>query len=59
MKPGRVTCAGLIGIMMVMPSSIWKKEPPQAAVPRVIVYETSVDAAEQPPPYPAYSPQSR
>ena len=23
-RPGKVTCAGLVGILMVLPSSIWK-----------------------------------
>jgi hypothetical protein len=23
-RPGRVTCAGLVAILMVLPSSIWK-----------------------------------
>jgi hypothetical protein len=23
-KPGKVTCAGLVGILMVLPNSIWK-----------------------------------
>jgi hypothetical protein len=23
-RPGKVTCAGLVGIMLVLPSSIWK-----------------------------------
>ena len=23
-RPGKVTCAGLVGIMLIMPSSIWK-----------------------------------
>jgi hypothetical protein len=23
-RPGKVTCAGIVGIMLVLPSSIWK-----------------------------------
>jgi hypothetical protein len=23
-RPGKVTCAGLVGIMMVLPNSVWK-----------------------------------
>jgi hypothetical protein len=23
-RPGKVTCAGLVGILMVLPNSIWK-----------------------------------
>jgi hypothetical protein len=31
--------------MIVLPSSIWKKEAPRRVIPRVIIYEASVEAA--------------
>lgn len=36
-RPGKVTCAGLVGILMVLPNSIWKGpdakvQPPTKAV---------------------------
>lgn len=33
-KPGKVTCAGLVGILMVLPNSVWKG--PDAKVQAVI-----------------------
>ena len=34
-RPGKVTCAGLVGIMLVLPSSVWKNPSADAKV-RVI-----------------------
>ena len=31
-KPGKVTCAGLVAIMMVLPNSIWKDDSVRASV---------------------------
>jgi hypothetical protein len=39
-KPGKVTCAGLVAIMMVLPSSIWKGGSARASV-RVTVASES------------------
>ena len=36
MKPGRLTCAGLVAIMMVLPNTLWKGSPPQATVKVVV-----------------------
>jgi hypothetical protein len=33
-RPGKVTCAGLVAIFMVLPNSIWKG--PDARVPMVV-----------------------
>jgi hypothetical protein len=52
MKPGRITCAGLVGVMMVLPSSLWKKESPRRAIHRVVIREASVEAAEPSVPEP-------
>ena len=30
-KPGKVTCVGLVAIMMVLPSSIWKSDSARAS----------------------------
>jgi hypothetical protein len=54
MKPGRITCAGLVGIMMVLPSSIWKKDSARQVIPRVVVYESSVEAAGAVPAFPVH-----
>jgi len=38
-RPGKVTCAGLVGILMVLPNSIWQgpdaKVQPKAVLPRL------------------------
>jgi hypothetical protein len=31
-RPGKVTCAGLVGIMLVLPSNIWKAPSADAKV---------------------------
>ena len=31
-RPGKVTCAGLVGIMLVLPSTIWKGSSADAKV---------------------------
>jgi hypothetical protein len=31
-RPGKVTCLGLVGIMLVLPSSIWKSPSADAKV---------------------------
>jgi hypothetical protein len=31
-KPGKVTCAGLVAIMMVLPTSLWRAKPSGATV---------------------------
>lgn len=49
MKPGRNVRAGLIGIMMVLPSSVWKQELAQAPEARVVVREAPRESAELPP----------
>ena len=36
MKPGRLTCAGLVAIMMVLPNTLWNSAPPQAKVKVVV-----------------------
>ena len=36
MKPGRLSCAGLAAIMMVLPNTLWKGAPPQAIVNVVV-----------------------
>ena len=35
-RPGKVTCAGLVGIMLVTPSSIWKKSASADSKVRVV-----------------------
>ena len=59
MKPGRLTCAGVAAIMMVLPSTLWHGAPPQANVrvvvrvahPRPVKPVDSIDPvdAERPP----------
>ena len=39
-KPGKVTCVGLVAIMMVLPSSIWKGGSARASI-RVAVKSES------------------
>jgi hypothetical protein len=41
-RPGKVTCVGLVGILMVLPNSVWKG--PDAKVQ--IVVQKSVKASE-------------
>ncbi len=36
MKPGRLSCAGLAIIMMVLPDALWKGAPPQANMTVVV-----------------------
>ena len=36
MKPGRLTCAGLVVIMMVLPNTLWKGGSSQAKVQVVV-----------------------
>jgi hypothetical protein len=47
-RPGKVTCAGLVGILLVLPSSIWQD--PDAEVRTVSIRkktERNVDSARQ------------
>ena len=36
MKSRRLTCGGLVAIMMVLPNTLWKGSPPQANVKVVV-----------------------
>ena len=36
MKPGKLTCAGLVAIMIVLPNTLWRGSPPQAIVKVVV-----------------------
>ena len=38
-RPGKVTCAGLVGIMLVLPSNIWKDSSANAKVRVMSVHE--------------------
>ena len=38
-RPGKVTCAGLVGVLLVMPSSIWKSTSVDTKVRIVHVHE--------------------
>ena len=41
-RPGKATCAGIVGIMLVLPSSIWRGSDAAPAKPRVrIVRQTA------------------
>ena len=48
MKPGRLSCAGLATIMMVLPDTLWKDAPPQAQV-HVVVRLADTDATDHDP----------
>jgi len=41
-RPGKVTCAGLVGIMLVMPSSIWKSASADSKVRVHTTHQTKI-----------------
>jgi hypothetical protein len=41
-RPGKVTCAGLVGIMMVLPNSIWKGPDAKVQPKRTIKIEWKI-----------------
>jgi hypothetical protein len=49
-RPGKATCAGIVGIMLVLPSSIWRGSDAAPARPRVrIVRPVAHDAGRESP----------
>jgi hypothetical protein len=47
-RPGKATCAGIVGIMLVLPSSIWRGSDAAPARPRVrIVRPVAGDAQRE------------
>ncbi len=47
-RPGKVTCAGLVGIMMVLPNSIWKGSDARLQPVNVTVATRRHQVREQP-----------
>ena len=47
-RPGKVTCAGLVGIMMVLPNSIWKGSDARLQPVNVTVAPRRHQVREQP-----------
>jgi hypothetical protein len=41
-RPGKVTCAGLVGILMVLPNSIWQGPDAQVQPKRTIKIERKI-----------------
>ena len=41
-RPGKVSCAGLVGIMMVLPNSIWKGPDAKVQPKRILTIERKV-----------------
>jgi hypothetical protein len=41
-RPGKVACAGLVGIMMVLPNSIWKGPDAKIQPKRIVKIEKKV-----------------
>ena len=47
-RPGKATCAGIVGIMLVLPSSIWRGSDAAPALPRArIVRPVARDAGRE------------
>jgi hypothetical protein len=48
-RPGKVTCAGFVAILMVLPNSIWKGSTAKGAAPqvRVVVREAKAIPSER------------
>jgi len=47
-RPGKATCAGIVGIMLVLPSSIWRGSDAAPARPRLrIVRPVARDAGRE------------
>ena len=48
-RPGKVTCAGLVAILMVLPNSIWKGSTAKGAAPqiRVVIREAKPTRSER------------
>jgi len=44
-RPGKVTCAGLVAILMVLPNSIWKGSTANGAAPQIRVVIRDAKAA--------------
>ena len=54
-RPGKVTCAGLVAILMVLPNSIWKGADANVARPST----PKVEARRQTGARPSHSPRVR
>ena len=47
-RPGKVTCAGVVAILMVLPNSIWKGSTAKGAAPvRVVIREAKPNWSER------------
>jgi len=48
-RPGKVTCAGVVAILMVLPNSIWKGSTAKGAAPqvRVVIREAKPNRLER------------
>ena len=48
-RPGQVTCAGVVAILMVLPNSIWKGADANVARPSTPKVETRRQTSAKPP----------
>jgi hypothetical protein len=48
-RPGKVTCAGVVAILMVLPNSIWKGPSAKGAGPqrRIVIREAKATGSER------------